>query len=242
MARAPAGQMQPQHAGGQGAEVPLQKASSERSHPLVLSAGRLQNRRLAFGIGGRGGYLRCKRRYLDAWRIERHGAACSQVGGRGRVPRFVSCCWFARVLGVPARPAAPPAARQPRAAARRCARAPSCAGTRGWGALLRRAHLEARSLKFEFEFAPRKAEKAGYALRYSTFPRRPSSRDVAACFPRLTKPLMSCEHQQTSSMAMGQVPRTLAVGCRCRIRDHIRAGLSVSRLDCRLSAKERPQP
>ena len=79
--------MQPQHAGGQGAEVPLQKASSERSHPLVLSAGRLQNRRLAFGIGGRGGYLRCKRRYLDAWRIERHGAACSQVGGRGRVPR-----------------------------------------------------------------------------------------------------------------------------------------------------------
>ena len=160
--------MQPQHAGGQGAEVPLQKASSERSHPLVLSAGRLQNRRLAFGIGGRGGYLRCKRRYLDAWRIERHGAACSQVGGRGRVPRFVSCCWFARVLGVPARPAAPPAARQPRAAARRCARAPSCAGTRGWGALLRRAHLEARSLKFEFEFAPRKAEKAGYALRYGT--------------------------------------------------------------------------
>ena len=47
--------MQPQHAGGQGAEVPLQKASSERSHPLVLSAGRLQNRRLAFGIGGRWG-------------------------------------------------------------------------------------------------------------------------------------------------------------------------------------------
>ena len=96
----------------------------------------------------------------------------------------------------------------------------------------------------EFEVRVRvcaeKSRKGRFALRYSTFPRRPSSRDVAACFPRLTKPLMSCEHQQTSSMAMGQVPRTLAVGC--RIRDHIRAGLSVSRLDCRLSAKERPQP